>query len=108
MAAASAGALQSSAGTQLSVTGIQQSSQPQQQIQQQQQQLLNQNAQQHQRFPFLQRAGSGSQINIISGCNSSTASTVVTNQQQQQRQQGPNVAPGWRRQASNGDIVYVR
>lgn len=101
MAAASAGALQSSAGTPLSVTGIQQPSQAQQI---QQQQLINQN-QQHQRLPYLQRAGSGGQINIISGCSSSITPTIVTSQQQQQ---GPNVAPGWRRQSSNGDIVYVR
>lgn len=103
MAAASAGALQSSAGTPLSVSGIQHPSQ----IQQQQNQSHNQNpqSQQHQRLPYLQRAGSGGQINILSGCGSgSNATTIVSSQ----HQRGPNVAPGWRRHTSNGDIIYIR
>lgn len=85
MAAASSGTLQ----IQGSVPSISQSHlhQPQQQQQSFQQ-----------RLSYVQR--SGSQLNVVSGCGPVTVSAI--------QQRGPNVAPGWRRQVNNGEIIYLR
>lgn len=50
------------------------------------------------RLSYVQR--SGSQLNVVSGCGPVTVSAI--------QQRGPNVAPGWRRQVNNGDIIYIR
>lgn len=51
-----------------------------------------------QRLSYVQR--SGSQLSVVSGCGPITVSAI--------QQRGPNVAPGWRRQVSNGEIIYIR
>lgn len=51
-----------------------------------------------QRLSYVQR--SGSQLNVVSGCGPVTVSAI--------QQRGPNVAPGWRRQVNNGEIIYIR
>ncbi|XP_037029921.1 methyl-CpG-binding domain protein 5 isoform X2 [Bradysia coprophila] len=82
MAAASSGTLQ----IQGSVPSISQSH-----LHQQQQQSFQQ------RLSYVQR--SGSQLNVVSGCGPVTVSAI--------QQRGPNVAPGWRRQVNNGEIIYI-
>lgn len=51
-----------------------------------------------QRLSYVQR--SGSQLSVVSGCGPVTVSAI--------QQRGPNVAPGWRRQVNNGEIIYLR
>lgn len=80
MAAASSGTLQIG-----SVPSISQSHQHQQQPSFQQ------------RLSYVQRTGS--QLSVVSGCGPLTVSAI---------QRGPNVAPGWRRQVNNGEIIYIR
>lgn len=82
MAAASSGTLQIG-----SVPSISQSH-----LHQQQQQPFQQ------RLSYVQRTGS--QLNVVSGCGPVTVSAI--------QQRGPNVAPGWRRQVNNGEIIYIR
>ncbi|KAJ6639144.1 Methyl-CpG-binding domain protein 5 [Pseudolycoriella hygida] len=39
------------------------------------------------------------QLNVVSGCGPVTVSAI--------QQRDPNVAPGWRRQVNNGEIIYI-
>lgn len=65
-----------------------------QQLDQQQQ------SQEQQRLPYVQRAEHSGNQNLVNNCSTTIVTTV--------QQRGANVAPGWRRHLSNGEIVYIR
>lgn len=67
--------------------------------------------QQSQRISYVQRAGNGKHVNVVSevvGDAPVVQGPVTKSVIPQQQQRGPNVAPGWRRHISNGEIIYVR
>lgn len=65
--------------------------------------------QQSQRISYVQRAGNGNHVNVVSEVvdDASVVQGPVTKSVIPQLR-GPNVAPGWRRHISNGEIIYVR
>lgn len=83
MAAASSGTLQIGSVPSISQSHLHQQQQQQPSFQQ--------------RLSYVQRTGS--QLSVVSGCGPVTVSAI---------QRGPNVAPGWRRQVNNGEIIYIR
>lgn len=67
--------------------------------------------QQSQRISYVQRAGNGNHVNVVSEVVDDAPvvqGPVTKSVIPQQQQRGPNVAPGWRRHISNGEIIYVR